>query len=84
MNDPIKQAIYEELNTILKEPGQQNEERLKQLKFTEGKEQISAILITHIFEFFCFVLVQAMEFTSLSSRWMNLLTLGCDSWRRCC
>lgn len=37
MNDPIKQAIYEELNTILKEPGQQNEERLKQLKFTEGK-----------------------------------------------
>lgn len=36
MNDPIKQAIYEELNTILKEPGQQNEERLKQLKFTEG------------------------------------------------
>lgn len=39
MNDPIKQAIYEELNTILKEPGQQNEERLKQLKFTEGKER---------------------------------------------
>lgn len=38
MNDPIKQAIYEELNTILKEPGQQNEERLKQLKFTEGKK----------------------------------------------
>lgn len=35
MNDPIKQAIYEELNTILKEPGPQNEERLKQLKFTE-------------------------------------------------
>lgn len=35
MNEKIKQAIYEELNTILKQPGQQNEERLKQLKFTE-------------------------------------------------
>lgn len=37
MNDAVKQAIYNELNTILKEPGQQNEERLKQLKFTECK-----------------------------------------------
>lgn len=45
MNDPIKQAIYEELNTILKEPGQQNEERLKQLKFTEG-ESCSATRFT--------------------------------------
>jgi importin-9 len=37
MNDPIKSAIYEELNTILKSPSTSNEERLKQLKFTEGK-----------------------------------------------
>ncbi|CRK97027.1 CLUMA_CG010304, isoform A [Clunio marinus] len=36
MNDPIKQAIYDELSIILKQPGQKAEERLKQLKFTEG------------------------------------------------
>lgn len=35
MNSPIKQAIFEELNKILRTPGQQNEERLQQLKFTE-------------------------------------------------
>ena len=38
MNDPIKQAIFDELNIILKEPGQKNEQRLQQLKFTESKK----------------------------------------------
>jgi len=36
MNDAIKQAIFDELNIILKEPGQKNEERLNHLKFTES------------------------------------------------
>ncbi|KAL7010710.1 hypothetical protein ACKWTF_016847 [Chironomus riparius] len=36
MNDAIKQAIFDELNIILKEPGQKNEERLNHLKFTEN------------------------------------------------
>lgn len=39
MNDSIKQAIYDELNIILKEPGLKNEQRLQQLKFTESKSQ---------------------------------------------
>lgn len=38
MNDPIKQAIYDELNVILKQPGQKNEQRLEQLKVTESKK----------------------------------------------
>lgn len=38
MNDPIKQAIYDELNIILKQPGQKNEQRLEQLKVTESKK----------------------------------------------
>lgn len=37
MNDRIKQAIFEELSVLLREPGQETEERLKKLKFTEGK-----------------------------------------------
>lgn len=37
MNDRIKQAIFDELTVLLREPGPENEERLKQLKFTEGK-----------------------------------------------
>lgn len=37
MNDPVKQAIFDELNTILKAPGQNSEERLNHLKFTESK-----------------------------------------------
>lgn len=37
MNDRIKQAIYDELAVLLQKPGQQTEERLKQLEFTEGK-----------------------------------------------
>lgn len=53
MNDPIKQAIYDELNTILKEPGQKNEQRLQQLKFTESKfftcqkNDFSFFILTH-------------------------------------
>lgn len=44
MNDRIKQAIFEELSVLLREPGQETEERLKKLKFTEGKhDNISAI-----------------------------------------
>jgi hypothetical protein len=41
MNDRIKQAIYDELNALLLKPGQQSEERLKQLKFTEGLLQLT-------------------------------------------
>lgn len=52
MNDPIKQAIYEELNIILKQPGQQNEERLKQLKFTECKFFFVFVLILITFSYF--------------------------------
>lgn len=37
MNNRIKQAIFDELTVLLREPGPQNEERLKQLKFTEGE-----------------------------------------------
>ena len=37
MGDAIKQAIFEELNVLLKEPGQKNEERLNHLKYTESK-----------------------------------------------
>lgn len=37
MNDAVKQAIFEELNVILKEPGKKNEERLHHLKYTESK-----------------------------------------------
>jgi hypothetical protein len=37
MGDAVKQAIFEELNVVLKDPGQKNEERLNQLKFTESK-----------------------------------------------
>lgn len=36
MNDRIKQAIFDELNVLVRQPGQEAEERLKQLKFTEG------------------------------------------------
>lgn len=43
MNDPIKQAIYDELNVILKQPGLKNEQRLEQLKVTESKKLIIKI-----------------------------------------
>ncbi|KAG5682316.1 hypothetical protein PVAND_011675 [Polypedilum vanderplanki] len=36
MGDAVKQAIFEELNIVLKDPTQKNEERLNQLKFTEN------------------------------------------------
>lgn len=46
MGDSIKQAIFEELNTVLKNPAQQNEERLNQLKYTECKFLLSKFLHT--------------------------------------
>lgn len=52
MNDRIKQAIFEELNVLVSKPGKQAEERLQQLKFTEGKKcrkEINLIAISAIF-----------------------------------
>lgn len=65
MNDSIKQAIYDELNIILKEPGLKNEQRLQQLKFTESKSQHMSKM-SEISQFLIFSLDYGIYLTELT------------------